>query len=97
MLVNGKHLRRDGQPMVLMIDESWPVTDLPNIASCDAALEVLEDAIRKIEAALSAARATGTFPNSDWARRARSALRLKRAAMQVVAERREKLLLVEAS
>jgi hypothetical protein len=95
MYINGKHLRRDGQPFVLMVDESWPVTDLPNLESCDAARAVLEEAIGKIESALAAERAAGTIANNDWLRRARSALRLKKAALQVVAETREKLLLAE--
>jgi hypothetical protein len=94
MLVNGQHVKRDGSPLVLLIEPGWPVTDLPSVASCDAAHAVLEEAISKIEASLAAARASGSFSNNnDWMRRARSALRLKKAALQVVQDTRAKLLL----
>jgi hypothetical protein len=49
MYANGRHLRKDGQPMILMIEDNWPVTDLPNTTSCDAAEAVLNQAITKIE------------------------------------------------
>jgi hypothetical protein len=96
MLVNGQHVKRDGSPLVLLIEPGWPVTDLPSVASCDAAQAVLEEAIGEIETALAAARAAGSFSSNDWIRRARSALRLKKAALQVVAETRAKLLFQEA-
>jgi hypothetical protein len=92
MLVNGQHVRRDGKPIVLLIEHGWPVTDLPSVAACDEAQAVLEEAIGQIETALAAARATGLFSSNDWVRRSRSALRMKKAALQVVQETRAKLL-----
>jgi hypothetical protein len=98
MRVNGRHLRRDGTPMVLRIEDDWTVDDLPNVASCNAAEAVLNQAIEKIESDLARAikqAETGSF-DAVWFKRARSAMKMKRAALRVVQERREKLLQEEA-
>jgi hypothetical protein len=99
MYVYGKHLKRDGTPIVPMIDENWPATNLPTLASCDAAEVILKDTIGRIETSLAAARdkaiAAGEVTGGTWFHRARTALRFKRAALRMVQEAREKLLLAE--
>ena len=96
MLVDGKHIRRDGTPMVLLIDTDWPVTDLPTATSCDAAEAVLAEAITKIETALATkAGPRGAFADAAWFKRAGGALRMKRAAMRAVQKRRAELLSAE--
>jgi hypothetical protein len=97
MYANGRHLRKDGQPMILMIEDNWPVTDLPNTTSCDAAEAVLNQAITKIESDLATAlKHAGQSFDAAWFKRARSAMKIKRACLRVVQERREKLLQEEA-
>jgi hypothetical protein len=95
MYVNGNHVRRDGTPLVPMIDEDWPADHLPTLASCDAAEVILKEAIARIETSLSVARdkaiAAGEVTGGSWFHRARTALRFKRAALRMVQETREKL------
>jgi hypothetical protein len=78
-----------------MIDEDWPADKLPTLASCDAAEEILNEAIGRIETSLAAARdkaiASGEVTGGSWFHRARTALRFKRAALRMVQETREKL------
>jgi hypothetical protein len=98
MYVNGRHIRKDGQPMVLMIDDDWSTNDLPTVTSCDAAQAILSQAIAKIESDLARAikqAENGPF-DAAWFKRARAAMKMKRAAMRVVQERREQLLREEA-
>jgi hypothetical protein len=98
MYVNGKHVQRDGAtPMIPMIDEHWPVTDLPTIASCDAAEIILRDAIGRIEQQMAEAAARGEATgrgdvHGSWLHRTRTALKFKRSALCIVHETRAKLL-----
>jgi hypothetical protein len=95
--INGKHLRRDGQPMVLMVDDGWSTNDLPNVTACDAAQAVLSQAIAKIESGLATAikHAATRSLDPNWFKRARAAMKMKRAALEVVQKRRAELLLSE--
>src|SRR5262249_50752305 len=62
---------------------------------CDRAEAVLSQARDEIEDQLREAQATATetghYPDPDWQRRAQSALRLKRSAMEQVNRIRDKL------
>jgi hypothetical protein len=83
------------QQAELYIERGWPISALKTVEQCDQALALLLPAIAKIESALRAAEdralTAGGFVDDDWARRARHALRCKRAAKQRTDEIRSRL------
>jgi hypothetical protein len=89
-LVNGQHLRRDRAPFRLYVETGWLVSDIKSLVECDLAWAVLTKAVSEIEHSLEVAR-TRPGANPEWFRRASSALRLKRVALQEVANIRTKL------
>jgi hypothetical protein len=79
----------------LRVDDGWTVEDLQTCEECDEARLVLTETIARIEEQLLEAKqklgATGEYANSDWYRRAKTALRYKKAALQAVQNRRAQI------
>jgi hypothetical protein len=89
--------RTNGQDTVLelRVDRDWPVEDLQTCEECDEARLVLTEAIAQIEEQLLEAKerldTTGEYAPGEWYRRARTALRYKKAALQAVQNRRAQI------
>jgi MFS superfamily sulfate permease-like transporter len=75
---------------ILAIGPGWTVDQLQNIDDCDDAFAYLTGAICAIESKIDAAEETGTTAGIAF-RRLKSALRWKKAALQVVATKRGKI------
>lgn len=73
---------------VLTITDGWDIDQVKTIADCDDADAFLTEAIAEIEGQLLADRVDGFKRGVDWRTRATIALRMKRRALQQVAQRR---------
>ena len=75
---------------VLMISEDWAVDDISTTEECDDAFVVLTEQIAGIQQSLLRAHhefnETGHHPS--WTNRAKTALRMKKAALQMLQRRR---------
>jgi hypothetical protein len=79
----------------LRVDDGWAVEDLQTCEECDEARLVLTETIARIEEQLLEAKqklgATGEYANGEWYRRAKTALRYKKAALQAVQNRQAQI------
>ena len=73
---------------VLAITDGWDIDQVKTISDCDDADAFLTEAIAEIEGQLLADRVDGFKRGIDWRTRATIALRMKRRALQQVAQRR---------
>jgi hypothetical protein len=91
MHYNGNPVR----PKPLLIEPGWSIDQLTTVVECDIARDTLVSAIIKTEEALNAHRANeaaGVNVDIGWACRAKTALRLKEAALARVLEIRARLM-----
>lgn len=73
---------------VIDITDGWTIDQVKTIADCDEAEAYLTGAVATIEAQLLESRLAGHTRGVDWAVRAKTALRYRKQALQLVARRR---------
>ena len=86
---NGYSMRSTSlRPKVLWIEHGWSVDQLRTVDQCDAARDALTAAIIQTEELLNSPKAS----DLEWACKARTAFRLKQAALERTLEIRNRLL-----
>jgi hypothetical protein len=88
---NNRPVRRSDAPTTLMIEPGWPVSNVKTLEDTDAARDSLVPALVKISAAIEANEASNAIDH-EWLHRAKTAKRLKEAALARVNEIRARLL-----
>jgi len=73
---------------IIDITDGWSIDQVKSIADCDEAEAYLTGAVAQIEAQLLENRLAGHPRGVDWAIRAKTALRYRKQALQMVARRR---------
>lgn len=76
---------------VIEISEGWPVTEVKDIDDCDDAFAYLTSAIVQIESQIDLANLDLSSRDVEWLIRAKGALKYKKAALQLVQNRRKKI------
>jgi hypothetical protein len=76
----------------LFVEPNWFVDSISSLPECDLAVDVLKDAVERIERNLALARAKpDELVDREWFRKANGALKLKKLALIKVGEIRAKL------
>jgi hypothetical protein len=75
----------------LFVEPNWYVDSISSLPECDLAVDVLKEAVERIERNLASARAKPEELDHEWFRKANGALKLKKLALIKVAEIRQKL------
>lgn len=77
---------------VIEIDKGWPAEDVQTVEDCDDAFAFLMAAVAKIEMDIDLHDLNPSRAERGWKARASYALKMKRAALQIVQNRRGRIL-----